>query len=79
MRAVQKRRPKVFLRTNEFKALVRANGLDTIDAQAVQLGTDSGNLSRILRGQPVSAEFIARVRLTYPNVPYDRLFREAMA
>lgn len=72
-------RPRVVLRTDDFDNLVEPLGIETNDAKATELGVDPGNLSRIRRGQPVSAEFIARVRLKYPHVPYERLFREEIA
>lgn len=79
MQASTDGRPKVFLQSDRATSLFRATGLDTIEEMAEDLGVDDGNLSRILRGQPVSAEFIARVRLKYPKVPYEQLFREAIA
>ncbi|GHJ11176.1 hypothetical protein TPA0907_55430 [Micromonospora humidisoli] len=72
-------RPKVFFKAAAYRALVEPLGLSTPYAQAADLGVDGGNFGRICRGQPVSAEFIARVRLRYPRVPYEQLFREEMS
>jgi hypothetical protein len=78
-RRVKPSKPKVFFRGDDYDALVGPLGLITLEQQADDLGTDPGNYSRIRRGQPVSAEFIARVRLKYPKVPYERLFHEEMS
>ncbi|ROT29692.1 hypothetical protein [Micromonospora sp. HM5-17] len=78
MQASTDGRPKVFLRSDRYTSLVADLGLETIEEMAEDLGVDDGNLSRILRGQPVSAEFIARVRLRYPKIPYEQMFREAI-
>lgn len=75
-RKVRAPKPKVLFKGDDFDALVGPLGLVTQEQQAEELGTDPGNYSRIRRGQPVSAEFIARVRLKYPKVPYERLFHE---
>lgn len=72
-------KPKVLFKGDDFDALVGPLGLTSQEDQAVHLGVDAGNYSRIRRGQPVSAEFIARVRLKYPKVPYERLFHEEMS
>ena len=72
-------RPRVVFKAEDFDSLVEPLGLETNEAKADHLGVDPGNLSRIRRGQPVSAEFIARVRLKFPRVPYERLFREEIA
>lgn len=79
MRAAPNGRAKVYLRGEEFDALLKHSGLDTVQAQADEIGVDSGNLSRILRGQAVSAEFIALTQLKYPKVPFERLFRVAVS
>lgn len=68
--------PKIQLNADEFLQLLKPLGFEHTADIARHLGADAGNLSRILRGQAVSAEFIARVRLAYPKVPYERLFRE---
>lgn len=73
------KRPKVLFRADDFDALIEPLGCLTNEAKAAELGVDPGNLSRIYRGQPVSAEFIARVRIRFPLVPYERLFREEMS
>lgn len=74
-----RKRPRVFLKTTAYAALVEPLGLTTPYAQAADLGVDGGNFGRICRGQSVSAEFIARVRLKFPRVPYEQLFREEMS
>jgi transcriptional regulator with XRE-family HTH domain len=79
MQASTDGRPKVFLRSDRATSLFRELGHDTIEEMAEDLGVDDGNLSRILRGQPVSAEFIARVVLKYPKVPFEQLFQAAVA
>ena len=68
--------PKIRLNADEFTQLLKPLGFEHTADIARHLGVDPGNLSRILRGQAVSAEFIARVRLAYPKVAYGRLFRE---
>lgn len=78
-RKVKPAKPKVLFKGDDYQALVVPLGLTSQEQQAEDLGTDPGNFSRILRGQPVSAEFIARVRLKYPKVPYERLFHEEMS
>jgi hypothetical protein len=79
MQASRKVKPKILFKGDDFDALVGPLGLVTQEQQAADLGTNAGNYSRIRRGQPVSAEFIARVRLKYPKVPYERLFHEEMS
>jgi hypothetical protein len=78
-RKVKPKKPKVLFKGDDFDALVGPLGLDKPERQAKELGIDPGNYSRIRRGQPVSAEFIARVRLKYPKVPFERLFHEEMS
>lgn len=79
MHAARNDKPKVFFQGDRYNSLVKDLGLASIDDKAEDLGVNSGNLSRIMRGQPVSAEFIARVQLKYPNVPFERLFRAGLA
>jgi hypothetical protein len=79
MQASRKVKPKILFKGDDFDALVGPLGLDSQEDQAVHLGVDPGNYSRIRRGQPVSAEFIARVRLKYPKVSYERLFHEELS
>lgn len=69
----------MFFKADAYAALVAPLGLTTPYAQAADLGVDGGNFGRICRGQSVSAEFIARVRLKFPRVPYEQLFREEMS
>lgn len=73
------KRPKVLFRGEAYDAMVKPLGLDTLEAKAADLGVDVGNLSRIYRGQAVSAEFIARVKLRYPGVTYEHVFREELS
>lgn len=75
MQASRKGKPKVYFQGDAFDALVGPLGLESQEQQAENLGADPGNYSRIRRGQGVSSEFIARVLLTYPKVPFERLFR----
>ncbi|WP_229401949.1 hypothetical protein [Micromonospora okii] len=67
--------PKIRLNADVFLDLLKPLGFDTTTDIARHLGVDPGNLGRILRGQGVSTEFIARVHLAYPKVPFERLFR----
>ncbi|MEU7972201.1 hypothetical protein AB0B48_09170 [Micromonospora sp. NPDC049089] len=76
MHAAREVDPKIRLNAAAFTDLLKPLGFEHTADIARHLGVDPGNLSRILRGQAVSAEFIARVRLAYPKVAYERLFRE---
>lgn len=67
--------PKILLNAEFFLKLLEPLGFDTKTDIARHLGIDPANLGRILQGQAVSAEFIARVHLAYPKVPFERLFR----
>ncbi|MBM0203226.1 hypothetical protein JNW90_08980 [Micromonospora sp. STR1s_5] len=78
-RKVKPLKPKVLFKGDDFDALVGPLGLLKQEEQAADLGIDPGNYSRIRRGQAVSSEFIARVLLKYPKVPYERLFHQELS
>lgn len=67
--------PKIRLNAEFFLKLIEPLGFESNTEIAQHLGVYPGNLGRILRGQAVSAEFIARVHIAYPKVPFERLFR----
>lgn len=67
--------PKIRLNADVFLDLLKPLGFENNTDIGRHLGVYPGNVGRILRGQAVSAEFIARVHLAYPKVPFERLFR----
>ena len=66
--------PAVTLNRPQLDELRRAHGIETEVELARIIGVNPATLYRLSKGEPVSAGFIARVKLAFPAASFDSLF-----
>lgn len=59
--------------------LLKNEGYNSFRARAAYLGCSTAALHRAWNGEPARDDLIAGARIRFPEVPYERMFREVAA